>query len=77
MSSRNDRPDEKLLYEQQFHVISKLLCRYFEGKYAKVLKWWLLPNPFLGGVKPFTLLRSGRGHVVLNYVMQSKDEHGW
>jgi len=53
--------------------ICNLVSEYFEGNPDKTTLWFKTNNPALGGMSPKDMLRFGRYHKLLNFILQAKE----
>ncbi len=59
--------------KQDIEIIARLLG-FFEGNENKVYLWLNTDNPHFGHLKPGHLMKIGRGHRVLQFIMQAEHE---
>lgn len=51
----------------------KEILDFFDGNKDKALTWWITPNPGIGNISPFLMVKNGRGEKLIKFIRSSLD----
>ena len=59
----------------EWATILNLVAGYFNGDEEKTIQWFMIPNPFLGGISPRDMIKLGRYNKLIKYVINALAEN--
>lgn len=58
------RKPKNLTYAKAFETI----LEFFQYDKDKALRWYMTPNPLLGNITPFQMIKNGRGQKLMKFI---------
>jgi len=74
MKPKNKNPENLVVTEEFIEMISRILD-FFDGDIKKTRTWVILPNPAFGYIAPLRLFVMGRGHRVIQFILQAEHDN--
>lgn len=56
-----------------YEYAMKEILAYFNGDKNKAFYWWITPNPALGDISPFQMVKAGRGEKLMKFIRTRLD----